>query len=189
MFDGRSVSRRTLLYVAAAGSGALLGSFVPAAGAIASPDSTALSSGRKIADMDVFLDIDGLRAEYRQATATFPISLPAGWSFPPESRQQDTGPGVMWEKGNGVAEAYFFWQFAVATAAHEAHLQGHKLDADRFLDVLEAGYSTPIRRAVIDDPDAAFVTEAIQPARSENATARGTVGGGNFGPLMHAVAP
>lgn len=189
-FDGRTVSRRTVLYAAAAGSGVLLGGLVPVGGATAAAsNSTAYQGGRTIADMDAFLDIDGVRAEYQQAIVAFPLNLPDGWSFPPDSRQQDEGPGVMWEKGNGVAEAYFFWQFAVASAAHEAHLRGEEAEAARFLDVLEAGYSTPLRRAIVDDPEGAFVTEAVGPVRGGGAAARGSASKADFGPLMHAVAP
>lgn len=187
--DEKTVSRRTLFQFAAVGTGFLLGGFVPAAHATAAPRSATLANSREIAGMGTFLDIDGVRAEYRKAIAKFPLTLPVGWSFPPESKQQDSEPGVRWEKGNGEAEAYFFWQYAVATAAHEAHLQGDAVEANRLLDALEAGYLTPTRRAVIDDPEAVFVAEAIQPARGANAAARGTVAGGDFGPLMNVVAP
>lgn len=188
-FNGKSVSRRTLLYAAAAGSGALLGGLASVSGATAASTSAVSQGGRTISGADAVLDIHGVRAEYRQAIAAFPLNLPDGWSFPPESRKQDEGSGVTWEKGNGAAEAYFFWQFAVASAAQEAHLRGEEVEATRFLDVLESGYETPLRRSVVEDPEGVFIAEVIRPARGVSSAARGAASGADFGPLMNAVAP
>lgn len=187
-FDGRTVSRRAVLYAAAAGSGVLLGGLASASGATAASDSAAVQSNRTIANTPAFLDIHGVRAEYQQAIANFPISLPDGWSFPPDSQEQDEGPGVMWEKGNGVAEAYFFWQFAVASSAHEAHLRGEEAEVACFLDVLETGYKTSLRSKIVEDPEGAFLADVIRPARGGGAAARGLASNADFGPLMNAVA-
>jgi hypothetical protein len=94
----------------------------------------------------------------------------------------------MWEKGSGVAEAYFFWQFAVASAAHDAYLQSKEAEAANFLDVLESGYKTSLRLKIVDDPEGAFVADVIGPARGGNAAARGSVPIADFGPLMNAVS-
>ena len=186
--DGRPVSRRTVLYAAAAGSGVLLGGLASAGSATAASRSTGSRADGTTAEMEAFLDVNGVRAEYQQAIATFPLNLPDGWSFPPDSRVPDR-PGVMWEKGSGVAEAYFFWQFAVASAAHEAHMRGEEAEAGRFLDVLESGYRTSLDRKIVEDPDGAFLVEVIGPARGRGALARGSAATADFGPLMNAVAP
>lgn len=188
-FDEGVVSRRAVLYAAAAGSGVLLGGLVSISGASAVSTSTTHQGGQAIAGANKFLDIHGLRDEYRQAVATFPLSLPDGWSFPPESRKQDEGAGVLWEKGSGAAEVYFFWQFAVASAAHEAHTRGDGAQAARLLDILEAGYQTPLRRRIVEDPNGTFIVDVIGPARGAGATARGLASSANFDPLMNAVAP
>jgi hypothetical protein len=183
-----AVSRRTFFQVAAIGAGVVAAGLLPVSDAAAASKRRLPSEGGEVADSSRFLTIEEVRAEYRAEIVDFPLSLPAGWSFPPESKREDTVPGALWEEGNGTAEAYFFWQYATAAAAQQAHSRGDDFEADRFLDALEAGYGSPTRRAVLDDPEAVFIREAVQPARRGNVAARGAGGGRDFTTLMQLAA-
>ncbi|MBW9110157.1 hypothetical protein [Microbacterium ureisolvens] len=183
--DPVAISRRTLLQVAAVGSGIVLGAWIPSAGAAAAPAGAAAEGS----GLEGFIDIDGVHAEYRAAISNFRLPLPTGWSFPAESAVREPEPNVMWEQGTGEFEAYLYWQRAVATAAQDAHLRGDDAEADRLLDALESGYNSSTRRGLIDDPDNLFVTVTIGPARGGNPTARGGVAERDFSRLMEAVHP
>ena len=188
--DQISVTRRTLLQVVTVGSGVLLGSLIPTSANAAAPLASAGAAvpvAGQTAGTAAFTDIQGVWAEYGEAIANFPLALPEGWSFPAESAMRNSEPDVQWEVGCGNTEAYLCWQRAVATAAHEAHQRGDHDEADRLLDLLEAGYDSPTRRAVIKDPDNAFLAMAVRPARSADGAARGSATGGDFSTLMDAV--
>lgn len=178
-------SRRALLHVAAAGSVAFLGTSASASSAAAVGVPSTSTTRLEQPVFRGFTDIGGVWAEYRQVIVDYPLSLPVGWSFPAESTQRDSVPGGMWEKGSGEAEAYFYWQRAAAAVAYEAHLGGDHEGANHLLDVLEVGYNSSTRRAVIEDPDNIFVTEALRPARSVG-TAKAT-SSGDFSELVRMV--
>jgi hypothetical protein len=173
--EKRPLSRRTLLHIAATGAGAL---WVGGGLAQASP-ALGLESARErqpdiekhVGAIDAhaaappaagFTDIAGIRDEYRKAIAAFPLLLPAGWVFPPESRLSEAEPGMQWERGAAAAEAYFFWQGAVVSEAEAAHARGDEASAARLLDSLEAGYRSSVRRAVLEDPDDGFLGGATR---------------------------
>lgn len=113
---------------------------------------------------DNFTDLAGIHAEYRTAVETFPFELPSGVSFPPVSSYRDAVPASLWERGNGEAEAYFFWHNETAAAAKNALSSADTAGANRLLDSLEAGYASPTRRSVWRDTDATFPT-ALERAR------------------------
>jgi hypothetical protein len=175
----KSLTRRTLFKVAAAASGIFLlsaGDLLKPLTASASVQPANASSGEipQAASLtigsvvDNFTDLEGIRAEYRAAIATFPLKLPTGWVFPAESSLRDPDSNALWERGNGRAEAYFFWQRSVASEAYRAHLRGDDALAVSYLDVLENGYDTTTRRAVLNDPNNDLVLHAIRPARGRD---------------------
>jgi hypothetical protein len=127
----------------------------------------------------------GIHAEYLEAAAKFPFDLPSGRAFPPKSSLQysvtsRTMPEtkVMWERGNGIAEVYMFWPCAVATAAYEAHVRGDRVGVESLLDTLEAGYSSDVRRSVLEDPADGFLKVDAAEART-----------GDFSSLKYVAQP
>lgn len=198
--DGSTFSRRTLIRAAAVGAGILLvqPTGILLAGRATAAELPTMTSPKNIeihADaIDQYLgmvsrrgstDLEGIRAEYREAIAVFPFVLPAAWAFPAESSLTDATPGMDWERGNGAVEAYSFWSRAVATRAYEAHVAGDDSTADGFLDVLEAAHGSSIRRAFWDDPNDSFITDVVTPARSRNGVRTG--GEGDFTALKLAI--
>lgn len=125
---------------------------------------------------DSFTDLAGIHAEYRNAVETFPFELPSGVSFPRVSSYRDAVPASLWERGNGEAEAYFFWHNETAAAAKNAYSSANATEANRLLDFLDAGYASPTRRSVWQDTDATFPM-ALERARN-----------GDFGSLFVLTA-
>lgn len=173
-----TISRRAALRVAAIGGAGLLIMRPDAAFGAVSPTSIEAVPG----GVDAYLaaspttgitDLAGIHAEYREAAAAFPFELPPGWTFPPESSLRDIQTSsessetkAVWERGNGAAEAYLFWQTAVATAAYEAHLRGDQTGVDSLLDTLESGFRSDVRRAVLEDPADELIKVDVAAARS-----------------------
>lgn len=177
-------SRRGLLRYVATGSAATLAVLLIAPEARAATGHAA-SSPAVESGVDA-LDYQGLCAEYRNAIRDFPLPLPDGWSFPPESQWEDPGAGVAWERGNGIAEAFNHWQRGVAMSAREAHERGDDVEADRLLDVLTTGSKSPTGRAVFEDIDDALATRLVAPARGGTGHARG-LRSRDFSALMNFV--
>jgi hypothetical protein len=174
--NAREVTRRTMLKHAGvtAGLGALVAvaSFSidgrPAAAASALPSAAspdAISRYVSAAGADGFTDLAGVHAEYRAAVDIFPFELPSGVSFPPISGYRDAEPVAAWERGNGTAEAYFFWHNSMVGAARDAYLRGDTGEASRLLDALDAAYSSPVRTSMWEDPAGTFAP-ALSQARS-----------------------
>jgi hypothetical protein len=181
----RSMSRRSLLQAAAAGSAVLIGSILTASPARAA-SSLGMTSSSASSDLGRFTDIAGVHSEYRDAIAAYPLPLPPGWTFPAESQQRDGSVVGQWERGSGQAEAYFYWQRANAVAAYEAYLRGDPTEAERLLDVLAYGYNSPVRKAVLEDPENVFLREALPAARATQ-LARGA--GVDYTRLLLLAAP
>lgn len=112
----------------------------------------------------------GVQEEYRRAVAIFPLTLPSGYVFPAESSitEPQGKSGVRFSVGTGAGEAYFFWQNATAAAAYSAHLRGDRRSSTELLGAIANGYSTPVRKMYIQDPDERYVTSSINPARNGN---------------------
>lgn len=171
-----ALSRRAVLKVAAAGGVSLLVLQPRAAFGASRPSEEALT-----ADIDSYVaatmrkgltTLDGIHAEYREAASKFPFALPSGWTFPAESSLTNpltsvssADTEVLWERGNGAAEVYLYWQSAVATEAYEAHLRGDSAQVERSLNQLESGYSSVVRRAVLEDPSDGFLKIEVAAAR------------------------
>ena len=109
-------------------------------------------------------DVDAVNEEYRAAAAAFPLALPDGYAWPTETWLRDGQSGA-WQQGNGVAQAYFFWQTATANAAFADHIRGNDQAAAEHLDALEAGRSGPVAAMFVQDPGGGYVSQAIAPAR------------------------
>lgn len=171
------ISRRAVLRVTALGGAGLLIMQPSAAFGAASSDSLEKRPGSIDAYVAAtatagFTDLAGIHAEYRDAVRRFPFDLPDGWTFPPESSLRDILPSTgsrgaepSWQRGNGYAEAYVYWQSAVATAACEAHSRGDLAGVERFLNALESGYKSKVRRAVLEDPEDGFLKIEVNAAR------------------------
>lgn len=159
-----TISRRTLLQLATAGpAAALLISEIPAqatTGIANLPPGEAtpgaIANYLKKTQVSGMARLAEIQTEYRNATAIFPLVLPDGWTFPPDSGLSDPTPGAFWERGMGVSAAYLNWQRAVAAAAYAGYQKGDSKTTKHYLDLLEAGYDTDVRRAAIADPDEKF---------------------------------
>ncbi|MBN9154551.1 MAG: hypothetical protein J0J05_11260 [Microbacterium sp.] len=179
------MSRRALLQVAAAGGAAWLifqpGTALAATGANIEKASGAVDAYVGAIAHGSFTNLSGIHAEYRDAIAKFPFALPKGWAFPPESSLSNTvnvskerasvvstDAEVLWERGNGYAEAYLYWQSAVAGAACHAFEAGDAAAVERLLDTLETGYNSSVRLKVLEDPTDEFLRIEIPAARSGN---------------------
>lgn len=179
-----AVSRRAILQIAAAGTGILI--LQPAAAFAATPTnslekrSDVLSAYIAMTSDSGVTDLNGIRAEYRAAAAIFPLDLPPGWVFPAESSLYNTEPDVQWQRGGGAAEAYLYWQSAVATAAYHAYLGGDSSGVEHYLDTLESGYNSAVRRAVLEDVANEFITVKIVTARNADAGALAAARRGDF---------
>ncbi|WP_156458812.1 hypothetical protein [Microbacterium sp. Leaf179] len=130
------------------------------------------------------MDLDGLRAEYRDAVSTFPFALPEGYAFPAESQSGESLRGSVWEVGAGHAEAYCFWQASMVTAAYEADLAHDSAKADGLLRALEAGYDSQTRRVVLEDPGNYFVEHALEGATSAGSDTQSNSVESDFAPLL-----
>lgn len=107
--------------------------------------------------------VEAVQAEYREAAQVFPLALPDGYAFPTDSwlRGDDGGS---WQQGNGVVQAYFYWQMATATAAFHDHVRGDQSAAEVHLDALAAGYDSSVRAMFVEDPDLGFIERTVAPA-------------------------
>lgn len=191
-------SRRTLLQMTAVGTGML---FVPNFAssdihndkqANADIESSPGAINRYLAKTKAvgITSLEGVEAEYAKAVESFPFVKPDDWSFPTSSGLTDPEPGTQWDRGFGAAIAYLLWQSAVAVAAQKAYLAGDRAVADRYLDVLEAGYLSPVRRAVLDDPDDAFISGPADKSTAQAANNKAPVAsarGGDYS-LLEQVA-
>lgn len=108
--------------------------------------------------------LDEVNAEYREAAQVFPFALPDGYAFPAESWLRGRALPDGWQPGDGVAEAYIFWQKATATAAFNDHLRNDQAAASAHLDALTAGYDSAVRAMFVDDDDLAYLDEVVAPA-------------------------
>ena len=159
-----AISRRILLQLAAVGStAAFLIPEASAQGDVVSSDLPfveitpgAIENYLKETQHKGMARFTEIQTEYRNATTIFPLTLPDGWTFPADCGLSDTSPGAFWERGMGASAAYFNWQRAVAAAAYAGHRQGDTTSAKRYLDLLEAGYATDVRRAALSDPEDIF---------------------------------
>lgn len=185
--SGTAVSRRTMLKatVATVGFGAVLIASQSLGGTSAHADDSTAYDLPTAAEIDQYLssvskpgftDLAGIRAEYLDASVNFPFALPAGGTFPANSslRNSDSDSDrkmepETWERGIGIAEAYFVWQAATVSAAHHAQSDGNSVESNRLLDALDAGYASPVRKAILEDPDGHFPS-AIDQARKGDFT-------------------
>lgn len=108
--------------------------------------------------------IDEVNAEYREAAQVFPFALPDGYAFPAETWLLGRSLPEGWQQGDGIAEAYTFWQKATATAAFNDHLRNDQAAASAHLDALAAGYDSAVRAMFVEDPDLAYLEEVVAPA-------------------------
>lgn len=173
---GRAVSRRTLIIGVASGVGMLglsTGSaFAADANTSAEPELRSSEEFLRAMPSAGVTDLEGIHAEYVEAVAAFPFPLPPGFAFPAKSGLENIAPSfmpndvpVVWRRGNGYAEVFMYWQSAMATAVLNAHSRDDEEEVSRILDSLENGYNSAVRRAVLEDPDNAFIKNHLAPAR------------------------
>lgn len=98
-------------------------------------------------------DLDAVEAEYRAAVRAFPYDLPAGYAWPAATGLEDdpAHPGAMWERGNGVAQAFSYWEGTTALAAANAAERGDFLASDRYLGAIGNTEGDGTRGMYIDD--------------------------------------
>lgn len=175
------ISRRSMMQAAAVLAGALTGAMAVDEGAFASSNAPETATSRDRPRLTTLINLEGVRREYRDAVSTFPLALPEGWSFPPESSAREAASPLaptassLWESGSGHVEVYMYWLRAVASAACDAHAGGNDQIASRLLDDLETGYSTSERRMAILDPANQLLGLVVDPARGGGSTARHSV--------------
>ena len=121
-----------------------------------------------------FTDLAGIRAEYQKAVESWPFALPEGFSFSPFSSLSDEKGPTYWEYGSGVAEAFFYWSTATATAAFAAYGSGKARTAQYHLAALVASYDSDLVRSVFDDSQLKDLRESIEQVQSA----------GNYAPLV-----
>lgn len=100
--------------------------------------------------------------EYRKLRAMWPFDMPQGYVLPQESRHPDEPDGP--EHRLALAELYFTWRGATATAAYAAHLRGDDNSARKYLDNILSVGSDRISRMLIDDPLGEYSSLVIRPA-------------------------
>ncbi|QPZ38636.1 hypothetical protein [Paramicrobacterium chengjingii] len=112
--------------------------------------------------------LEGVQDDYRALAAVFPLALPNVYAFPVESRAAnnlDDEKKVQFSATYGENEVFHFWLDSTATAAYASHLRGDSTAANRYLDAIEDGYATPIRRHTIEDPENGYIADVVDSAR------------------------
>jgi hypothetical protein len=110
-------------------------------------------------------NLEGIHHEYTNAAASWPFALPAGYRMPPQSQLTDPpGEAAKWEVGSGLAEAYLNWSTLMAISVIAASRRGDRSAVSERLNALRSGYQYAVRRAILEDPDGAYLTHVITPA-------------------------
>lgn len=155
------ISRRNLLGLGLAGAGAM--SLFPTS-AFANGPIAGGTSARAVDEQALsakFTDLHGVREEYRQALAVFPLRFPEGFQIPAESQLSEQGEPAQWERGIGKAEVYIRWQEAAAAAAFAAWSRKDSAGAIEWLDAIQAGYESIGCKVGVVNPSAPFADERI----------------------------
>ncbi|WP_139327462.1 hypothetical protein [Microbacterium sp. RURRCA19A] len=187
-----ALSRRALLRVALIGAGALTGAIAAPTAASAATERSIPTNRIDTSPRPIFVGLEEVRAEYKEAVRTFPLALPQGWSFPADSSAGQTdspssqAAPSLWEKGFGHVEVFMYWLSAVAAAACDAHARSDNQSADELLDLLEAGFATPQRRMAIPDPENLLLGLLVDPARGGGSQARHSADFTNLRSIAHS---
>lgn len=113
------------------------------------------------------LDLEGILVEYTRAAATFPFSLPDGWTFPVDpGYKDDPDVGPNWSRALNLQRVWNFWEYANAVESEAAFRRGDTDAAARYLDVIQSGYESVVYPLNYADPPEVYIDGVLSPARS-----------------------
>lgn len=106
-----------------------------------------------------FMNWDKANREYRKTVSAFPFELKNGDRFPQDMTKtgstDENGDPVLYERGSGASQAYFFWMCSVEKDILD-HAQSDPQQAQTSVAELRRVLDTDWYQAHVEDPDRRF---------------------------------